>query len=295
MKKLLLFLFIILSIFIQAQPYQKMLGEVNSWYSTSCFNGSCVTVDYHALDDTIINGKNYKFLDGYHYNRAMLIREDTLARQIFLHPLSGVFANQDVLAYDFSLNINDVMTLYNPNSPLPSNGGKFKVDSILVKTYLGNPLHTFYLSDINNTTNTIWVEGVGALSLINTPSAAPDLNGIGDLSCFYKNNIQIYESDTLPNGQCDTTKLPVLNSINKITQQNFKIYPNPGNDYFIIETKSKIHKITIYDINGKAVNEKQIAASNNFEKINSEAIPAGFYFVEIATEYQPIRKKWVKH
>lgn len=50
----------------QAQEYVPMLNGTNEWKVTNCFFG-CITDTYFTDGDTLVDGLNYKILDGYHY------------------------------------------------------------------------------------------------------------------------------------------------------------------------------------------------------------------------------------
>ena len=40
--------------------------------------------------------------------------------------------------------------------------------------------------------NPIWIEGIGSLSLINSPGGTPNVNGAGKLSCYFNNGNSVY-------------------------------------------------------------------------------------------------------
>jgi hypothetical protein len=67
--------------------------------------------------------------------------------------------------------------------------------------------------------------------------------------------------------------------INEIENTSFKIYPNPTNDYFIIDSETAILNVVIYSMNGVKILDKTI---NNQEiKINSSDWTKGYYLVNL--------------
>jgi hypothetical protein len=174
----------------RAQAYKPLLDEFNEWHFTTCFSG-CNTSVYFTAGDTVIGGTTCKILDGYHYiSRTFLLYEDVANRQVTLIKINPTKTDAFLL-YDFSKNEGDTMELFNPNSPFIEDPGFFQLDSIRLRPLEdGNPYRHFYWSPTasNNMYNAhpVWVEGVGALSLINGAGAQPDFNSAGQLSCFLR-------------------------------------------------------------------------------------------------------------
>ena len=167
MKKLLLLCLIAFCIPMFAQEYKPLLDNYNEWHVTTCFFG-CTTDRYWTDGDTIVNGIDYKILDGFHFiSRTFLLREEIVERKVYLNfvnPNGGEY-----LLYDFALPIGDSIDMKNPISPFPEDAGYYRVDSIIPRPLAdGNEYRHFYLSPTpSNTissTNAIWVEGAGSLS-----------------------------------------------------------------------------------------------------------------------------------
>ena len=198
MKKLLLILSLSLVVPCLAQDYKPLLDNINEWHVTTCYYG-CLTDIYYTDGDTIVDGKNYKILDGYHFiSRTFLLREELETRKVYLNFIQ-TSRNEEYLLYDFSLNVGDSIDIKNPISPFPTDAGFYKVDSIDYQELAdGNEYRHFNLSPTpSNTissTTAVWIEGVGSLSLINAPGGYPDINGAGHLSCFFKNGELFYSN-----------------------------------------------------------------------------------------------------
>lgn len=150
MIRKLLFIFI-LPLFVPciAQDYKPLLDDYNEWQVTHCYYG-CLTDAYYTDGDTIVDGMNYKILDGYHFiSRTFLLREELVAKTVYLKFLQAS-GNEEYLLYDFSLNVGDSIETKNPISPFPTNGGYYKVDSIISSPLVdGNHYRHFYLSQLH--------------------------------------------------------------------------------------------------------------------------------------------------
>jgi hypothetical protein len=220
--------------FAFAQPYKPLLDDFNEWHFTTCFAG-CGTSVYYTDGDTIVGGKSYKILDGYHYiSRSFLLNEDVANRQVNMVKINPTKIDEFLL-YDFSKNEGDTMELFNPNSPFIEDPGFFQLDSIRLRPLEdGNLYRHFYWSPTSNNTTyiayPIWVEGVGSLSLINGAGAQPDFNGAGQLNCFFKNSDAFYVNlDSIVS--CEPVH--VL-GVNEFKKSEWSIYPNPSSDFIQI-------------------------------------------------------------
>lgn len=159
--------FLLIGISAFSQSYKPLLDNLNEWHFTTCYFG-CQTDVYFTDGDTIVDGNNYKILDGYHYiSRTFLLREDVPNKKIYLKIATTGF-NEEFLLYDFSLNQGDTFYMQNPISPFPQDGGPFILDSIVERPLVdGNAYKHFYFSPTPDNTisteNAIWIEGVGSL------------------------------------------------------------------------------------------------------------------------------------
>ena len=235
-----------------AQDYKPLLNNFNEWHLTSCFSG-CLTDVYFTGGDTIVDGKDYKILDGYHFiSRTFLLREELDSRKIYLNFVSQS-GNKEYLLYDFSLNIGDSIDVKNPISPFPTDAGFYQVDSIVNRPLAdGNEYRHFYLSPTpSNTfssTTATWIEGVGSLSLINAPGGYPDINGAGHLSCFFKNG-EIFYSNLDSISSCDPYILSTdigISSLKEVTLNT--LIKNGQCEMYNTEN---IRFVDIFDLNGR--------------------------------------------
>ncbi|MFM2047955.1 MAG: hypothetical protein RI955_501 [Bacteroidota bacterium] len=104
-----------------------------------------------------------------------------------------------------------------------------------------------------------------------------------------------------PGKPCGTFSAPVqfspsaatgINTISSVS--SFKIYPNPVNNYFIVnyisETTVGNYTLTVFDISGKQVYNKQIAANGRTEVVETSNWTSGEYFVQLRNADNKILK-----
>ena len=281
MRLLLVLLFINVSLCF-AQSYKPLLDQTNQWHYTTCYNG-CLTDVYYTNGDTIVDNKNYKILDGYHYiSRTFLLREDISTKKVYLKKIFPTF-NREFLLYDFSLNEGETIDMKNPLSPTPEDGGSFQLDSIRMKPLLNNiPFKHFYFSPTSTNAisshNVVWVEGIGGKSIINAPSGEVDINVGGQLSCFFKNENLVYsELDSI--NACNY--LPLKNETLNFSKVQL-LKTNHSKIYQLIEAE-KVIDIAIFSISGQKI--KSIRNDKNSEIFLSfEEFQSGFYLVIVNDE-----------
>jgi len=275
---------------INAQ-YKPILGDsISTWYVNSCNinQTQCVTDFYSAIGDTMVNGLTFKFLDDFHFNRSVLIREDTNAGQVFLRPLFGFRKYSDVLLYDFSLEKDDAIEVYNPNSPIPDSLGYYKVDSTnYITSSQGDSLKRLYLSReplSNDYSQTIWVEGIGSLSLLNTSGQYPDLTGVGELGCFFFDGVHRYESSLIKQNQgtCNLNFSSSTTSISTLEDNRplFQLRELEEHTYQISGSLDvEIIEISVYSLTGKLMYQTKKSPEEEFSLIG---LSQGIYLVHLS-------------
>lgn len=283
-KKLLLLIFSILFIQgINAQKYEPMLGDTTLWYVL--YDGTYV---YYAIDDTVFNNKTYKILN-MTYGRLKpsedifsadkttfgYIREDTLKKKIYMLPYQ--VSNQDTLEiiyFDFSLSENDSLLLYDLNY---DSIGYFRVDSIRNFNTLAGNRRAFYLNNPKNISweNPIWVEGIGTLGNIELRDLPPQWYGYGELNCFFKDNIHIYQSElSMSQDSC----LVFISSVEKLNSNpEITIYPVPATSEINIKTNN-IFPFAFYLFN---LEGKVLISINNQTNLDISNLSPGMYFYKL--------------
>lgn len=275
------FLFVF-SVKMRSQSYISMLKNYSEWHVTNCFSG-CATDKYYTIGDTIINSLHYTFLDLFHYNKNFVIREDTITQKVYMRLLAEPSTVKEYLLYDFSMQINDTISIVNPGSPYPKYAGSFVLDSIQSKPLVNKNHRYYYLHSLDtlssNTKSTIWVEGIGSLCLINTPGAMPQINGAGQLSCFFNNGIQEYQNlDSI--ADCTTiyplTTKEINNTIHVSVIQDFD-----KKKVIITSTQNEIPlKILIYNLDSKLEVYKE-NVTNEYYELNIETLNKGLMIMQI--------------
>lgn len=277
---------------VKAQYASMLSADSCTWYVLNCYTLPCGSNFYKAVDDTIIDGKHYKFLDWYHFNRNNLIREDTTKGHVYFRSNWGFRKDEDVLVYDYSLDVGDTTSVYNPNSPIPSFTGVYRVDSVTtVNTTLG-PRKKLILKNTDSTEKTfqraVWVEGVGGLCEIHMPGANNDRNQFGELSCFYQDTIVVYQSfESKARGQCRIFDPPILPNPSSIDQEapsrELVIFPNPvGENLQIKAGHNDIKRVRLYDVSSTLVFEAQYEADE--VTLDVSAIRSGLFFLKVNTD-----------
>ncbi len=276
-QKLLIASFLLLNISVYSQQYKPLLDDLNEWHFTTCFFG-CITDVYYTNGDTIVDGKDYKILDGFHYiSRTFLLREEINNKKVFLNKVEAG-NNEEFLLYDFSLTEGDVFNMQNPYSPFPQNGGPFILDSIVERPLAdGNEYKHFYFSpapgNTVSTENCVWVEGVGSLSIINAPGGHPDINGVGNLSCFFKNTEVFYANlDSIED--C----IPIHLSIKKNNLEEVVISKQNNSSNCIISNAQNVKNITVFNLSGKKLEAIKNEGQNSI-KIDLSAYQKGLYIL----------------
>lgn len=278
-KRFVLFLALVGFNQIQAQDYKPLLDYTNEWHFTNCYFG-CLTDIYYTDGDTLVDGNNYKILDGYHYiSRTFLLREEVATQRVYLRRLSNNGIGQEYLLYDFSLQEGATFEMFNPITPFPENAGRFIVDSIrsrvledgqAYKHYYFSPAPTNTVSD----NNCVWIEGVGSLSIINAPSGLPDINGVGHLSCFFKEGALFYTNLDSISG-CS----PTLGNKPPSLAIKPKVVADTQAQLLHIQANVPFDGLKLYNLNGQLIAEQTTAAQKSYSwPLN---LSKGVYFLAI--------------
>ncbi len=264
---------------VQAQDYKPLLDNTNEWHVTSCYFG-CLTDVYFTDGDTLVEGNNYKILDGFHYiSRSFLLREEVSNQRVYLRKLGGNGSGQEYLLYDFSLQEGDSFEMFNPITPFPENAGIFVVDSIRLRLledgmayrhYYFSPAPTNNVSD----NNCVWVEGIGSLSIINAPSGLPDINGAGHLSCFFKEGNLFYTNLDSISG-CS----PTLGNFSPVLALKPQLVVDSDRQLIQLKSSVAFDDISVYSLNGQRIAEQSIMVNTAYSW--SLNLAKGMYFLSV--------------
>jgi len=86
------------------------------------------------------------------------------------------------------------------------------------------------------------------------------------------------------------TQNGITTGLSTISEKEFVIYPNPASTVLCFNSKAENVKISIFDLNGKLVLNKQM----NSNQINISDLPKGFYAIRIENSRGIVTKKFVK-
>lgn len=260
-----------------SQNYTPLLGQTNEWQLTSCYEGDCFTDIYFTNGDTIVNNLDYQILDGYHYiNRNFLLREEVSEKKVFV---TVILPNrvEEFLLYDFSLNVGDSIQIRNPITPFFNNAGFFELDSIENVTQDNQEYRFFHLSPTENneisSNNIVWIEGMGSLSIINAPSGVADINGVGKVSCYFKNGNLFYHD---PNGwgnNCTATLSSETNEWNSL----FVTFPEKKQ--IRVHHAETLNQVAWFDISGKLIHTQKINSAST-HLFDLHHLNSGFYVMQ---------------
>lgn len=263
-----------------------MLDQWNEWHLISCYN-RCLTDIYYTDGDTLVDGKNYKILDGFHYiSRSFLIREDVENQKVYLKTTVPGYTDEYLL-YDFSLSVGDSIDMKNPISPFEHHAGFYQVDSIIPKPLVdGNTYRHYYLSPtLSNTTSTNkaeWIEGMGSLSMINAPSGNPDYFSAGRVGCFFKESKLFFSAiDSVYVNECE----PVILETKRFSPEDeWIIYANQATSTVILERASEVKRVEVFDILGRKIFDFRNPGNRTiFMDFSTKA--SGTYFVLAYSSY----------
>ena len=289
-----LIIFLFYNLHVNSQEYHQLLDHESEWHLTSC-SSTCINDVYYTNGDTTYNGYQYKILNGYHYiSRTFWLREDVSEKHIFLFYDNGK-SRIEVLLYDFSLQIGDTILLSNPITPFPSNGGFYKVDSIVSQNLLDNKSHKFfYLSPTASNQSSdelpVWIEGIGGLTLINGPGGTPDINRVGKISCYFNDGFLSYSQlDSL-----DRCTVKYVTGLKEIQRHSNSIYPTIFESILRLEDVSEVSEVVIYSLRGEEVYRRKLN-HQSYENLELSHLEKGFYVIRLYDNNLPVvSKKIVK-
>ena len=297
MRKILLFL--CLSLFsclngrVWAQTYAPLLSGFTEWQVALYYEQQPSLDFYTAWGDTTIDGKSYQFLNYFHFNNNFVIRENTDSGRVYIRIPAVPSQNQDYLVYDFSLNPGDTVSVYNPAGPAPMGPITLHVDSVKPFNTLIDQRKALYLSQRNSRDSahspTLWVEGIGSLSLINTPSESPNLNTIGALKCYYQNGTAVLQENWQGFDPCT----PIFVGFESNKMPDIQLYPNPSSGALKLQL-SNTHSalIKVFDLNGQLVFESTLSQTK--EEVNLNHLSPGAYLIVLIADEQQMKQVWIK-
>jgi hypothetical protein len=286
-----------------AQETVKFTDSNNSWSeATSYPNGSfefpnfveTVTNVYGYIGDTLIDGyvweklyktRNENFATGHMF--VAFIREEN--NLVFYKRLNQP---ADTL-YDFNFEIGDKIEY--PSDFLPIVLTVEEIDSIEIggvfhkRISFDEPFAMFSFEEV-------WIEGIGSIHGPVNPfdcmTFTSELPYDKDLTCF--ENDPVYYWSNPDYSQCYLSI--ILSSSSIITDNGFKIYPNPAQNFLTIESNNPFQaasEMNLMDMSGKTLlSEPLLLSGGNIFNLNS--IEPGVYIFRIVNREKTAYFKIVK-
>ncbi len=270
------FLCINLTFICKGQPYHSYFESSAKWYYFHKFDFnpfppplySSDTWIYDLHGDTCIDGLCYIKLFRNYTDYVGAIRNDYLGKKVFIVPS---ISNQELLMYDFNINIGD--------SIITGNGNKFvcfSIDSVLIS---GAYERRFNLYILNSGLSFYdqWIYGIGSSQLLYGPvdGLFSGFENIYNLQCFQNDSgLSFHMDNTL-----DCYSNVLIGSNNDLPLDfEFTFTPNPvSNDCRIIIHSRDIVQLSLINLLGVSI--KDIKIGPTLVIINVTDIKNGIYYL----------------
>jgi hypothetical protein len=252
---------------ITSEIYSEWDASTNSWiynykYEYTYDASNNLTSEIHSNWDTSINSWIFNNKNNYTYDA-----NNNLTSEIYSYwdasTNSWIYLDKVKYTYDANNNLTSVIYSYwdeSTNSWIYSDKDEYTYD---LSVSIDNVLVSYALES-------------------NNPI----------LSYYYYN----YDgSDFVLDGK-DIYYYSDITGINEIIDNyNVSIYPNPANDYLMINTTTNENlNIEIYTITGQSVKSTECTNNASEMRVDISQLPAGMYFIRIANDQNNITKKFVK-
>lgn len=216
-----------------------------------------------VIKDTIINNLQYAKIEenssgfGNNYIQYFYLRNDTANKKFY-----AFLNNVDSLIYDFDLSIGDTMISFEPIDISI-------VDSINLKDYYGI-IRKEYREGIPKL-----IEGIGSLHGLIFYYLNIFFENTRDLKCVK------YQGNTLFGDTSSSCNLTLTNpKYDKI--EDLKLYPNPANDYIMIDFSSQMqnnYEIKLMDLLGNTL--IQSICTEDKTKISLQGLNNQLYILQV--------------
>ena len=267
---------------LNAQAYQYVPlidSSTNKEWRTNCVYGihggtNSLWTNVFIEGDTLINGTTAKKVWYYLNEYRGAVFEDGL-KKVYYRDAEDTAMSFGKLIYDFSLNINDSVTLWHG----PSSTGKCvlrQVDTILIN---GTLRKRFSLSTPGQITFIdSWIEGIGSVTYGLVAYWTCGLSfGTGYLCSAYSDNVLVY---SVNNSFCPP------NSATEMSEDRIdvSVYPNPSHDIILISLGNYFSKyrISILSQLGKILFES--VSNTSHSEVDMRKFSSGLYFLQIVDE-----------
>ena len=266
--------------------YHKFSGKNALWntITTGAMGYPSEWKSIYTLGDTVeFNGLKYLGVNsGPSWDISTIggLREDTLTKKVYYYNY-----NQEVILYDFSLNIGDTI-FYNKGNGNPQSGYHKVVDSIGTIELAGELRKKWYLTTSMYFTKDIWIEGIGSVfrhGLLNPIMPDIPTNASSTyFGCFKYGNILYFNREVTNSTDCPCSQWLVSVPEVKRESDEIKLYPIPTKDKLNINLRNTNYDFfEIYTCNSKLIEKTKINLRENIE-LNLENFEKGIYFIKFS-------------
>lgn len=278
MKRKLLTILILMQFNLKSfsQEYFPLLDN-SSWTILISEFGSTETRNYYENGEVIISNNNYKKYVS-QTNEEYFLREDVVGKKVY-----KLLNGNEILLYDFSLQISDNITL--------ADGQNYQVQSITNINVNGGQRRQFYLRNLDLPGwDEYWVEGVGRkthpLLARNEIFSDPEFY----LLCSYQVGINIFNLGIAEGGSSINCALSIEEQNNLLKKISFA--PNPFDNELIITSQTSLNNSTIKVFNSIGQNVREIKNINGESySLKRENLIKGLYLIQISENEKEIAFK----
>ena len=261
---------------------------------------------YEVSRDTLMQEKNVKVISKTYFpsngkDVAALGNEYTYEEDsVVYYWKNGHFYT----LYDFTARAGDTWTVYGSGIYRNFCGydslGVVVVDSVSSLTINNKKLKAIYTSPGANSDwhfEGVILEGVGNITHL-LPKAKECVLDVPDnegrLRCYEDNFIGEYKAGYCQSINCLCNELKNYTSVNSITNDSFRVYPNPVKEYLDIQCPNNsiingFINAEIYDLKGE-----KVGTYRNPDKLFVGFLDRGFYFLKLSLSGQTLYLKFVK-
>jgi hypothetical protein len=285
----------------QVRPYHKLIRTNTFWdctwwqYTGPGMTGCALTMDriFFTDKDTVLEGMTYKVSYAYPMHSSppdpwncppyaadtiaveyqRYIREDTVARKVYIYYPDFLSWTFDQVLYDFSLQPGDSL-----KSRYQGDWVVTAVDSVMIGTGEYRKRTIFVVPTWGTG---YYVEGIGGSQGLFTPMFTFEAYGV--FLCLKENNVDLWGN------HCDSWFVKVPEK----KPARAAIFPNPVMDEITIETDGSTgNQVTIVDLNGQEIIRRTITGTHL--KIDVSNFSKGFYQVRLTGKDNVSVGKFIK-
>lgn len=256
---------------LYSQGYHPIINN-SAWIVGAVGDGISDVYTISQGEDQVIGAYTYsKFIDPY-LNREILLREDVASKKVY-----RLLDNNEVLLFDFSLNLHDLITL--------ANGETYRFYSIGVIYVVGGQRRVINLEPITGSPllpEESWIEGVGSAEHPLLPTyEIIDFNFEYLINCSFQNGVNVFNASLAHGGValgCQLLDVPDANH----TTGKINFSPNPFGSELVISTGKSLKNSTLYLYNPLGQLVKEIPNLNGNKIIlKRENLNSGIYLIQL--------------